>query len=143
MLHMGRCMGAHSAPMRMPLAATRGAPTKDATPAPPATASVSFTLCSHIHSFAQHEDFPPLYITYCGPVLPTGCHFNGSMRMLQRQALFRPPHDAMQVAGMEPGIFMGIFHDGDFIVGALQAALQEGKDPWGMRAGLAQPCAAP
>ena len=50
--------------MRMPLAATRGAPTKDDTPAPPATASVSFTLHSHVHSFFQHESVPPM-----------GCHW--------------------------------------------------------------------
>ena len=37
------CEGPRSAPMQMPLAATRGAPTNDAT-LPSATASESFTL---------------------------------------------------------------------------------------------------
>ena len=72
-------MGAHRAPMRMPLAATRGAPTKDATPPPPATASVSFTLRSHVQSLLQHQLFCPQYITHFGPVLPTGRHSNGTM----------------------------------------------------------------
>lgn len=38
---------------------------------------------------------------------------------------------------------MSILYDGDLIVGALQAALQEVQHPWSMRARLTQPCAVP
>lgn len=41
---IGACIVAYSAPMRMPLAATRGAPQKEAMPPTHATASESFTL---------------------------------------------------------------------------------------------------
>ena len=63
--------------------------------------------------------------------------------MPQRQSLFHAPPDAVEVAVTRPGIFVGVFHNGNFVGAALQAALQEGQHPWGVRACLAQPCATP
>ena len=145
MVRMRGCVGPHRAPMRMPLAATSGAPTKDATPALFATASASFTLHSRIRSFGQHASPSP---TVCHALWaqrrPQSVTALGQWECPQRQALAdASPHDAVEVAVVAPGIFVGILHDGDFIIGALQAALQEGQDPLGARACLAQPCAAP
>lgn len=64
--------------------------------------------------------FPQWGVT--GPVLRTECHANGTLRMTQWQALFHAPHDAVEVAVKRPGIFVGILHNGNFIVAALQAA---------------------
>lgn len=149
------CMRAHRAPMQTPQAAIRGAPQKEATPPTHATASESFTLDTQHLPMRRHtctmtpQDSPPaetgrssLADPQGGPVLTER---DASALDTQDTHLTDNCWPVTEYIGFwaSPGIFAGILHNCDLMVGAVQAALQEVQHPWCTQARLAQPSAAP